>query len=124
MEGPTVRTFDLSTNSASPVAVSDEANGTLDLSRNLAAWAPTSGSADYPVAHLSRLGVHRADRACMRRRVTDTIVTPEIDSCAPPANCEVDPFTWVLLAEAAHGDQRNEDAETLIEEAFRLYDKG
>jgi len=46
-----------------------------------------------------------------------------MDSNARAAGGEVDPFTWVLLAEVALGEQRKEEAETLIEEAFRAYDE-
>jgi len=38
------------------------------------------------------------------------------------ADSEVDPFTWVLLAEEAFEQRRNGAAEALIEEAFRAYD--
>jgi len=46
-----------------------------------------------------------------------------LDSNARLADSEVDPFTWVLLAEEAFEQGHNGAAEALIEEAFRAYDE-
>lgn len=51
------------------------------------------------------------------------IVPPAIGGNARADYSEVDPLTWVLLAEEALEQGRTEQAETLIEEAFRAYDE-
>jgi hypothetical protein len=46
-----------------------------------------------------------------------------VDRNATSIGSKIDPYTWVLLAELALQDQREEEAAILIDEAFAAYDE-
>ena len=53
----------------------------------------------------------------------DMIFRRPMDSNARAADNEIDPYTWVLLAEEAIREHRRVEAITLIEEAFNVHDE-